>query len=322
MEVEFEYDMFSEIAIGRGYDWIASNVDLLGNTRSHAPILTVLDRIQVSKITPGMIIPILSFTQDPPTYDNLRSYIPPAVYASIPDARLGVTNMVLIHANQLFTDWGSYPKCLTFEYAEDAKYTLLVFSELAISAQLYGPVIARKLQMAAAMPVASSTNINSRAAGTHMAMNGALIEKSSNKYAEEWLPVRRALHGDKTKIAAYMAGEVDPRRITSPKLMTKIRNSSLMPARLANLPIMQAGLLVKILTMNFCMVIDLIGTRSKTPDAAHLCMFYPAQTSSNAAAVAYHEFKTYLKIKDAVENFRLIVPGKSRMQRALLRRDL
>jgi hypothetical protein len=194
--------------------------------------------------------------------------------------------MVLIHANQLFTDWGSYPKCLIFEYAEDAKYTLLVFSELAISAQLYGPVIARKLQMAAAMPVAPSTNINSRAAGFHMAMNGALIEKSSNKYAEEWLPVRRALHGDKTKIAAYMAGEVDP-RITSPKLMTKIRNSSLMPARrLANLPIMQAGLLVKILTMNFCMVIDWIGTGSKTPDAAHLCMFYSAQTSSNAATVA------------------------------------
>jgi hypothetical protein len=173
--------------------------------------------------------------------------------------------MVLIHANQLFTDWGSYPKCLTFEYAEDAKYTPLVFSQLAISAQLYGPVIAGKLQMAAVMPVAPLTNINSRAAVFHMAMNGALIEKSSTKYAEEWLPVRRALHGDKAKITAYMAGDVDP-QITSPKLMTKIRNSSLMPERLANLPIMQAGLLVKVLTMNFCMVIDWIGT----PDAAHL----------------------------------------------------
>ena len=77
--------------------------------------------------------------------------------------------------------------------------------------------------MAAVMPVAPSTNINSRAAGFHMALNSALIEKSSTKYAaEEWLPVlRRALHRDKAKIATYMAGEVDP-RITSPKLMTNI----------------------------------------------------------------------------------------------------
>ena len=161
--------------------------------------------------------------------------------------------------------------------------------------------------MAAVMPVAPSTNINIRAASFHMAMNDALIEKSSTKYAEEWLQVRRVLHGDKAKIAAYMAGEVDP-WITSPKLMTKIRNSSLMPAAiLANLPIMQAGLLVKILTMNFCMVIDWIGTGNKTPDAAHLCMFYPPPASSNAAAVSYHEFKTSLEIKDAVENLRLIL---------------
>jgi hypothetical protein len=167
-----------------------------------------LDRIQVSKITPEMIISLLSFTQDPPTYDNLRSYIP-AVYASIPYARLlKVTNMVLIHANQLFSDWQSYPKCLTFEYAEDAKYTLLVFS------QLYDQVIAGKLHMASVMPVAPSTNINSRAVGFHMAANGALIEKSSSKYGEEFLPVCRALHGNKVKIAAYMAGEVDP-QITS-----------------------------------------------------------------------------------------------------------
>ena len=120
MAADFEYDMFSDIAIGREYDWIESNVDLATPDPMHQ-FSQILDRIQVSKITPGMIIPILSFTQDPPTYDNIRSHIP-AVYASIPDTRLGVTNMVLIYANQLFTDRDRYPKCLTFEYyAVDAK---------------------------------------------------------------------------------------------------------------------------------------------------------------------------------------------------------
>ena len=58
--------------------------------------------------------------------------------------------------------------------------------------------------MASVMPVAPSTNTNSRAVGFHMSANGTMIEKSGGKYAEEWLPVRRALHGDKGKIAAYM----------------------------------------------------------------------------------------------------------------------
>ena len=94
--------------------------------------------------------------------------------------------MVLIHANQLFTDYECYPKCLTFEYAEDAKYTLLVFSQqLAISAQLYGPLIAGKLHMASVMPMAPSTNTNSRAVGFHMSANGTMIEKSGGKFAEE-----------------------------------------------------------------------------------------------------------------------------------------
>ena len=110
--------------------------------------------------------------------------------------------------------------------------------------------------------------------------------------------------------------------------MTKIRNASLMPARLANLPIMQAGLLVKILTMNFCMVIDWIGAGNKTPDAAHLCMFYPAPTfSTSAARITYHEFRMSMEIKDAIEKFRLILMDmfqdrKNRKQRSFLRGDL
>ena len=197
MTSDLEFDMFSDLAIGRGYDWIESNLDLATPDPLHQ-FSQFLNRIQVSKITAGMIVPILSFIQDPPTYDNLRPHIP-AIYAAIPDARVGVTNMVLIHANQLFSDYKCYPKCLTFEYAENAKHTLLVFSQLAISAQLYGPVIAGKLHMASVMPVAPSTNTNSKAVGFHMSANGTVIEKSGGKYAEELLPVRRALHGDKGK---------------------------------------------------------------------------------------------------------------------------
>ena len=60
--------------------------------------------------------------------------------------------------------------------------------------------------------------------------------------------------------------------------------------------------------MNFCMVIDWIGAGNKTPDAAQLCMFYSAPpASSTQAALTYYEFRTSLEIKDAVENFCLIL---------------
>ena len=36
-------------------------------------------------------------------------------------------------------------------------------------------------------------------------------------------------------------------------------------------------------------------------------MFYPAPTSSMSAAITYHEFRASLKIKDAIENFGLIL---------------
>ena len=36
-------------------------------------------------------------------------------------------------------------------------------------------------------------------------------------------------------------------------------------------------------------------------------MFYPAPTSSTSSATTYHEFRTSLEIKDAIENFRLIL---------------
>ena len=55
---DFEYDMFSDLAIGRGYDWIESNLDLATPDPLHQ-FSQSLDRIQVSKIIAGMIVPII-----------------------------------------------------------------------------------------------------------------------------------------------------------------------------------------------------------------------------------------------------------------------
>ena len=81
---EFEEEMFfSYCAIASGYDFIDQNLELVVPDSTN-PFSQFLDRIRVSKITPGMLIPLLSFDDEPPGYSNLRSQIR-AVYASIPD---------------------------------------------------------------------------------------------------------------------------------------------------------------------------------------------------------------------------------------------
>jgi hypothetical protein len=159
--------MFSYCAIASGYDFIDQNLELVVPDSTN-PFSQFLDRIRVSKITPGMLIPLLSFDDEPPGYSNLRSQ-KPAVYASIPDGKMGTTNMVLIHANQYYDYWELMPKCLTFDYAADKGYTLLVFSQLAISAQVYGSVIAQKIEKAGIkVPIAPSTTASNRSAGFHV----------------------------------------------------------------------------------------------------------------------------------------------------------
>ncbi len=104
-----------------------------------------------------------------------------------------------------------------------------------------------------------------------------------------------------------MAGEEDP-QITSPKLMAKIRNASLSNAsEIGKLAYHASRVTGENTHPNFCMVIDWMGAGNKTPDAAHLCMFCPAPTSSTSAATTYHEIRTSLEIKDTIENFRLIL---------------
>jgi hypothetical protein len=117
-----------------------------------------------------------------------------------------------------------------------------------------------------------------------------VIEKNGKNLAG-WLPLRRALHGDKMKIQALTQGDPEM-KICNPRLMTPMRKNSHLADNILSLPIMQAPLLLKFLTMNFCLVIDLIGTGSfKLPIGCHLCMFMPGPLGT------FPYYKLFLRLR-------------------------
>ena len=70
-------------------------------------------------------------------------------------------------------------------------------------------------------------------------------------------------------------------KISNPRLMTRMRKNSQLADNILALPIMQAPLLIQFLTVNFCLVIEWIGTGSaKVPDGCHLCQFMPGSHGS------------------------------------------
>jgi hypothetical protein len=82
-----------------------------------------------------------------------------------------------------------------------------------------------------------------------------------------------------------------------------MRNNSQLADNILALPIMQAPLLIKFLTMNFCLVIDWIETGSaKVPDGCHLCQFMPGSHGT----YPYYKFSTVEDIITAIDNFKTV----------------
>ena len=80
-------------------------------------------------------------------------------------------------------------------------------------------------------------------------------------------------------------------------------NNSQLADNIFALPIMQAPLLIKFLTMNFCLVIDWIGTgTTKVPDGCHLCQFMPGSHGT----YPYYKFSTVEDIITAIDYFKTV----------------
>jgi hypothetical protein len=248
-----------------------------------------------------MLAPILVFNckDDEVDWAHLQPLVA-AVYAVLADGKDGVTNLMLVYAEQEYSDADQYPLCLSFQCdVESSASTILVYSDLTISSHAIDPVIRQAIaQKGILNPIAPSTPCSSRNTTIQVGANGIPVERSniSSKNSAEWVPLRRALHGDKAKIAFFTRGEVDVKISGNAAILTRIRNQGRGTERLMSLPVMQAPLLVKLLTMAFCVTIDFTGTgANRTPDALHISMFMASPSHG-----VYFKFTT---TKEIIEIF-------------------
>jgi len=293
--------MFSGLAIASGFDYLYEHKDLLVPDAKY-PESRFLDRIQISSLQPSMLAPILVFNCKDDEVD--WSYLQPlvaAVYAVIADGRDGVTNLMLVYAEQEYSDADQYPLCLTFECtAESAASTILVYSDLTISSHAMDPAVRQAIALKGILnPIAPSTPCSSRITTVQVSTNGVPVERTTHgKNSTEWIPLRRALHGDKSKITFFTRGEADAKITGNAAILTRIRNQGKGTLRLMSLPVMQAPLLVKLLTMTFCVTIDFTGTSAnRTPDALHICMFMESPSPG-----AYFKFTTTKELIEMFDN--------------------
>ena len=271
--------MFSGYSIASGYDYLLEYKELSVPDPDY-PETRYLDRIQVSALQPSMVAPILVFkdigADDEADWGSLQPLVA-AVYAVIADGNDGVTNLMLVYAEEAYSDAHTYPMCLSFQCGGGlGSSTILVYSELAIRTQAIDADVRRALNTAGVVnPIAPSTPSSSRSTTTvQLGASGYAVEKTGGKSSAEWIPLRRALHGDKSKIYFFTKGDQDAKLSGNAQLLTRIRNQGRGTTQIMSLPAMQGLLLVKLLAFCFCVTIDFVGTgANKTPDALHICMF-------------------------------------------------
>ena len=90
--------------------WHSHHGEPAGSERSPRRDSNALRRMMALQSVKGWWRSAVTLSMRPvhPSVVPLRPHIP-AIYAAIPDARVGVTNMVLIHENQLFTEMPCKP---------------------------------------------------------------------------------------------------------------------------------------------------------------------------------------------------------------------
>ena len=273
--------MFSGSAIASGYDYLFEHKEL-EVPDVHYPESRFLDRIQVSALQPSMLAPVLVFKAGEDVHWAYLQPLVAAVYAVIPDGNDGVTNLMLVYTEQAYSDWDTYPRCLSFPCDGGlGSLSILVYSDLAIKTQAIESCIRTAIEKAGFYhPIAPSTPSSSRVGATvPVGANGYAVEKTSGKNTAEWVPLRRAVHGDKSKIAFFTRGDPDAKITGNAAVLTRIRNLGHGTTRITSLPVMQGPLLAKLLMMHFCVIIDFVGAgASRTPDALHICMFMDSPT--------------------------------------------
>jgi hypothetical protein len=254
--------IFARGMIRSGYDFFKGAPQLrFPSTESES---TILERVGVSALTPGMVIPKLKFKTG--AVKGFSTILTPTAYYVVgaPGANLTST----LHLGYATTR-GDNPLCITFPY-QTGEHSILALSDTAIGGEILGPTAMKEITKNGTIALAAPSNPHrqsSRDLGTSQLNRGSDQLAGGRK---DMAPLQRALHHNRWKLSMLTNNDPDI-KVTNPTLLTRIRNqqaNTIIPT----LPVMPSDILPKLIQMFWCVTLDFSGTGKKA-NAVHRSHF-------------------------------------------------
>ena len=293
-EADENAGIFAQGKVRSGYDYLKGAPEL--QFPSNAPQAAILERINVSAISHGMVIPVLRrAARKPMSFGSLLS--PEAYYVVGPQGANMATTLTLGYAVKGTKDktGQDHPACLIFPYRA-GDHSVLALSDTAVAGEVLGPAAMHALSKNGTITLNAPSNPNRKPRESAGGQHGRAGDAPARKC--DLMALQRALHHDRAKLAALTGNDPDM-KATNPLLLTHIRNQQA-STMIADLPIMQSTILPKLLQFNWCVTMDFSGP-GKVADAVHPSHFLPrAPNGSLGTFKAIEDFRTWVDNIEAV----------------------
>ena len=295
--VEAQAGIFAQGKVLSGYDYLKGAPEL--KFPSTEPQSAILERISVSAISHGMVIPILRrATGKPMSFGALLS--PEAYYVVGPQGANMATTLTLGYAikGSKNKEAQEHPACLIFPYRA-GDHSVLALSDTAIAGEVLGPAAMHALSKNGTITLNAPSNPHRKSRESAGGHHGRASSDAPTRKCD-LMALQRALHHDRAKIAELTSNDPEM-KATNPLLLTHIRNQQA-STTIADLPVMQSTMLPKFLQFNWCIDMDFSGP-GKVSDAVHPAQFLPrAANGTLRTFTTIDDFRTWVDNIEAVCN--------------------
>ena len=293
-EADAHAGIFAQGKVRSGYEYLKGAPEL--QFPSSAPQAAILERISVSAISHGMVIPVLRrAARKPMSFGSLLS--PEAYYVVGPQGANMATTLTLGYAVKGTKDKADqdHPACLIFPYRA-GDHSVLALSDTAITGEILGPAAMHALSKNGTITLNAPSNPNRKPRESAGGPHGRAGDTTARKC--DLMALQRALHHDRAKLITLTGNDPDM-KATNPLLLTHIRNQQA-STMIADLPIMQSAILPKLLQFNWCVAMDFSGP-GKVADAVHPSQFLPRAPNGHLGTFkTIEDFRTWVDNIEAV----------------------
>ena len=293
--VEAQAGIFAHGKVLSGYEYLKGAPEL--KFPSTEPQAAILERISVSAISQGMVIPVLRRAIGKGMcFGALLS--PEAYYVVGPQGTNMATTLTLGYAvkGSKTKEAQEHPACLIFPYRA-GDHSILALSDTAIAGEVLGPAAMHALSKNGTITLSAPSNPHRKSRDTAGGQHGRAGNDAPARKCD-LMALQRALHHDRAKLTELTGGDPEM-KATNPLLLTHIRNQQA-STTIADLPVMQSTMLPKFLQFNWCIDMDFSGP-GKVSDAVHPAQFLPrAANGTLRTFTTMEDFRTWVDNIEAV----------------------